>query len=116
ERNWLLLADQHLETATRLSARSFEIVFTEDPQLRRFHGTKRRHWIVSKWRPGQRILKLLAHFSGRVRQNEMRIVTMHILVPRLVAVLGLYCIETVETLREIALKHSLSRGCNFQCL
>ena len=46
----------------------------------------------------------------------MRIVAMHVLVPRLVAVLGFQSIETVEAFGKIAFKHSLSRGCNLQCL
>src|SRR4029077_8373050 len=64
--NWLPLGDQRLDAATCLSARRFEVVFSENPQLWGFDGAKRRHWVVTKWRAGERILKVLARFGRRV--------------------------------------------------
>ena len=87
---------------------------SQNPQLWGFDRAKRRHWIVSKWRAGEGILKLLARFGRRVRQNEMRIVAMHIFVPRLIAILGSHSIESLATFGETALEYGFGGGSHLE--
>ena len=98
ERNWLSFRGQYLDAATRLSARRFEVVFSENPQLWRLDSTKRGHGIIAKWRAPDKVFALLAQLGLCVRQNKMRIIAMNVLVPRLFAVLGSCRIEALETL------------------
>src|SRR5436305_7365002 len=115
QRNRFSFGDQYLDAATRLSARRFEVVFSENPQLWRFNGAKRGHRVIAEWRPEDKILALLAYLGLCVRQNKMRIIAMDILVPRLIAVLGSYRIETLETLGETAFEYRFRSGCYFKC-
>src|SRR5262245_25989481 len=104
EGNRLSFGNQSLDTATRLSARRFEIVFSENPQLWRFDSAKRRHRVIAEWRPEDKILPLLAYLTRCVRQNKMRIIAMQVFVPRRIAVLGPHRIETFEAVGETALE------------
>src|SRR5581483_9404252 len=97
-------------TARCFSAGRLKVVFSENPQLRDFDSTKCRHWVIAEWSARQRIFKLLARFGRRVRQNEMCVIAVQILVPRLIAVPGPDSIETFEVVGEIALEYRSNRG------
>ena len=80
----------------------------------RLNGTKRGQRVIAEWRPKDEILALLAYLGRCVRQNEMRIIAMDVLVPRLIAVLGSYRIETLETFGETALEYGFGGGCHLE--
>src|SRR4030095_9769757 len=100
QRNRFPFTNQCLNSATCLSARRFEIVFSENPQLRGFDRTKREHRVVPEWRTEDKVLAFLTNLGRSVRQNEMREITMQILIPQLMAVLGSHSIEIFEAFRE----------------
>jgi hypothetical protein len=104
QRNRFPFTNQCLNSATRLSARRFEIFISENPQLRGFDRTKRGHRVIPKWRPEDEVLAFLTNLGRGVRQNEMRVITMQILIPRLMAVLGSHSIEILEAFRETTLE------------
>src|SRR5437870_3798353 len=103
ERHRFPFLNQSLDTATRLSARSFEVVFSENPQLWRFDSAKCWHWVIAERRLldyRDKILAFLAYLGRCVRQNEMGVIAMQVFVPGLITVLGPYSIETFEAFGE----------------